>query len=64
VVQKELLNAVEEIAENPFSQAPLEAHEEAAKAVATEDYAEAHPATLQAAKESLPEASSNSENKE
>ncbi len=61
VVQKELLQAVEEIAENPFPQAPQEAHEEVAKE-ATEALEEAHPATLQAAKENLPEASSNNEN--
>jgi hypothetical protein len=63
VVQKELLNAVEEIAENPFPQAPTEAHEEAEKATTIEDFAEAHPAIQQATKESLPETSS-SESKE
>lgn len=63
VVQRELLNAVEEIAENPLSQAPQEAHEEAAKA--TEVNAETQPATIQATKETLPEATSSSnENKE
>ena len=62
VVQKELMQAVEEIAENPLSQAPQEAHEEAAKA--TEAYAETQPTTLLAAKETLPEASSSNENKE
>jgi hypothetical protein len=56
------MQVVEEIAENPLSQAPQEAHDEAAKA--TEVYAETHPTTVQAAKETLPEASSNSENKE
>jgi hypothetical protein len=56
------MQAVEEIAENPLSQAPQEAHEEAAKA--TEVNAEAQPITLQAAKETLPETSSSSEHKE
>ena len=62
VVQKELMQAVEEIAENPLSQAPPEAHEEAAKAI--EANAETQPITIQAAKEILPEASSSNENKE
>ena len=65
VVQKELLQAVEEIAENPLSQAPLEAHEEATVEAPAEVYAETQPVPIHTAKESLPEiSSSDSESKE
>jgi hypothetical protein len=65
VVQKELLQAVEEIAENPLSQAPLEAHEEATVEAQAEVSAETQPVPIHTAKESLPEiSSSDSESKE
>jgi hypothetical protein len=61
VVQKELLQAVEEIAENPFQKAPLEAQDDLAK-VAAEILNETQPTTLQAAKEPSRETYSSSEN--
>ena len=65
VVQKELLQAVEEIAENPFPEAPQEAHAEETTEAPTEASAEMQPVPLHSAKESLPEASSSdSESKE
>lgn len=65
VVQKELLQAVEEIAENPFPEAPQEAHAEATVEAPVEVSAEMQPVPIHSAKESLPEiSSSDSENKE
>jgi len=65
VVQKELLQAVEEIAENPFPEAPQEAHAEATVEAPVEVSAETQPVPIHSAKESLPEiSSSDSENKE
>jgi hypothetical protein len=64
VVQKELMQAVEEIAENPFQAAPQEAHAEETAEAPTEVSVEMQPVPLHSAKESLPEASSNSESKE
>ena len=64
VVQKELLQAVEEIAENP-STAPQAAPEEATIEVPTEISAEMQPVPIHTGKESLPEvSSSDSEHKE
>ncbi len=64
VVQKELLQAVEEIAENPFP-APQEAHAEEIVEAPAETSAETQPVPIHTAKESLPEASSSdSESKE
>jgi len=65
VVQKELLQAVEEITENPFPEAPQEAHAEATVETPAEFSAETQPVSIHTAKESLPEiSSSDSENKE
>jgi hypothetical protein len=64
VVQKELLQAVEEIAENPFP-APLAARAEEIAEAPTEVSAETQPVPIHTAKESLPEiSSSDSEHKE
>jgi hypothetical protein len=57
VVQKELLQAVEEIAENP-TLAPQEAHAEETVAP-IETYGETHQVSMHIVKENLPEASSN-----
>jgi hypothetical protein len=65
VVQKELLQAVEEITENPFPEAPQEAHAEATVETPAEVSVETQPVSIHTAKESLPEiSSSDSENKE
>ena len=65
VVQKELLQTVEEITENPFPEAPQEAHAEVTVETPAEVSAETQPVSIHTAKESLPEiSSSDSENKE
>ena len=65
IVQKELLQVVEEIAENPLVEAPSEAQEEAAADIPTEVSAETQPASSPA-KETLHavEAADSSEGKE
>jgi hypothetical protein len=59
VVQQELLQPVEEIVENPFQEAPVEAQEEVIADAPIEMSDEIQPVPVHSAKESLPEVSSS-----
>ncbi|MCW4010374.1 MAG: hypothetical protein NWF05_07110, partial [Candidatus Bathyarchaeota archaeon] len=63
VVQQELLQEVEEIAENPFQEAPIAAQEEAAVDIPAE-VSEPPQVQIHIAKESLPDASSSEDETE